>query len=172
MNMPGSPVPEGGRLMLVGIGPGRESELTARAREALAGCEVVVGYAAYIGQIQSLVGGRELVSTGMGGEVERAREAVRLAPGARATDDRNRFACRDQPIHARGAYADALLPARHLEPMKLRTVKKLGKNHRNLLLKNARTIIFNGDSKAIILGTGSDDDLHIRQYSRFFARIQ
>ena len=83
MGMPGSPAPHGGRLMLVGIGPGSESELTVRAREALAGCEVVVGYVAYVEQIQSLVEGRRVVSTGMGTEVERAREAVRLARGGR-----------------------------------------------------------------------------------------
>ncbi|WP_338827980.1 precorrin-3B C(17)-methyltransferase [Neomoorella thermoacetica] len=70
--------------MVVGLGPGQETEMTARAREALARAEVIVGYRTYIDLVATLIAGREVVVNGMTGEVDRCREAVeRAAAGAR-----------------------------------------------------------------------------------------
>ncbi|GEA15298.1 MAG: precorrin-3B C17-methyltransferase / cobalt-factor methyltransferase [Moorella sp. (in: firmicutes)] len=83
--LPGSDSSPGpGEIMVVGLGPGREEEMTPRARQALARAEVIVGYRTYIDLIASLTAGREVVVTGMTGEVARCREAVaRAAAGAR-----------------------------------------------------------------------------------------
>lgn len=73
-----------GEIAVVGLGPGREEEMTPRARQALERAEVIVGYRTYIDLIASLAAGREVVVTGMTGEVARCREAVeRAAEGAR-----------------------------------------------------------------------------------------
>jgi precorrin-3B C17-methyltransferase len=57
--------------------------MTGRARQALARADVIVGYRTYVDLIASLVAGREVVVTGMTGEVARCREAVaRAAAGA------------------------------------------------------------------------------------------
>ncbi|MGI9860313.1 precorrin-3B C(17)-methyltransferase [Moorella naiadis] len=73
-----------GELMVIGLGPGQEGEMTARAREALERAQVIVGYRTYIDLIATLIAGREVVVNGMTGEVARCREAVaRAAAGAR-----------------------------------------------------------------------------------------
>ncbi|WP_258360470.1 precorrin-3B C(17)-methyltransferase [Moorella sulfitireducens (nom. illeg.)] len=83
--LPGSDGRPGpGEITVVGLGPGGEEEMTPRARQALARAEVIVGYRTYIDLIASLAAGREVVVTGMTGEVARCREAVeRAAAGAR-----------------------------------------------------------------------------------------
>jgi len=63
----------------VGIGPGGPADLTPRARETIAGAEVVVGYRTYLEQIVLLLEGKEVVWAGMREEVARAREAVSRA---------------------------------------------------------------------------------------------
>lgn len=72
-----------GRLCLVGLGPGHADHMTARARDAVAGSEVVVGYATYIRLIRPLLQGKEVVQTGMTEEVSRAVAAVELAEAGR-----------------------------------------------------------------------------------------
>lgn len=68
-----------GKLFLVGLGPGNPEHMTFRAREAIAQSEVVVGYTAYIKLIQPLVRQKEVIATGMGAEVKRAKIAIDLA---------------------------------------------------------------------------------------------
>ena len=75
-------------------------------------------------------------------------------------------------VHAGRGYSYALLPSRHLEPVKLRSVKKLSENLGDLLLEDARSVVFNGHSKPVFLLGGRDDHLYLRQYPRFFACIQ
>lgn len=53
--------------------------MTAGALEALERAEVIVGYHVYIELIRDLIGNREVVSSGMTQELERCRQAVRLA---------------------------------------------------------------------------------------------
>jgi precorrin-3B C17-methyltransferase len=66
-------------LFLVGIGPGGRTQMTVRAIEAIEAAEVVVGYARYIDLLGDLVLGKQVVSTGMTGELDRCRKAVSLA---------------------------------------------------------------------------------------------
>jgi adenosylcobyric acid synthase len=71
------------KLFVVGIGPGDLKHMTFAAREALASAEVVVGYSTYLAYIEPLLAGKEVVSTGMTKEVERCREALRIAASGR-----------------------------------------------------------------------------------------
>ncbi|MEW6487775.1 MAG: precorrin-3B C(17)-methyltransferase [Thermodesulfobacteriota bacterium] len=70
-------------LFLVGIGPGGRQHMTLRALEVLEASDVIVGYTPYIALLGDLVGGREVVSTGMTREVDRCREAVERALAGR-----------------------------------------------------------------------------------------
>jgi precorrin-3B C17-methyltransferase len=74
----GSPHPAG-RLIIVGIGPGSQDQMTARAREAIANADCVVGNSLYLDQIAPLLPGKEIIRSSMGKEVDRARRAVELA---------------------------------------------------------------------------------------------
>ena len=68
-----------GRLSIVGIGPGDLSHLTQKARDAIVECQVIVGYNTYVSLLGDLVSGKEIVSSGMTLEVERARQAIEKA---------------------------------------------------------------------------------------------
>lgn len=57
--------------------------MTPRACAAIEGSDTVVGYTTYIRLIRPMLGGQEVVSTGMKSEAERCREAVRLAVSGR-----------------------------------------------------------------------------------------
>jgi adenosylcobyric acid synthase len=58
--------------------------MTFAAREALESAEVVVGYKTYLDLIKPLLAGKEVVSSGMTKEVERCREALRLAASGKS----------------------------------------------------------------------------------------
>src|SRR5574340_1754865 len=66
-------------LYVVGIGPGDLKHMTCEAREVLGEAQVVVGYKTYLGLIEPLLEGKEVVSSGMMKEVERGREALAIA---------------------------------------------------------------------------------------------
>jgi precorrin-3B C17-methyltransferase len=68
-----------GRLSVVGIGPGAAEHATPAAVQAIAESELVVGYRTYIGLVQRLLDGKEVVQTGMTEEIGRARAAVERA---------------------------------------------------------------------------------------------
>ena len=68
-----------GKIFVVGIGPGSAEHLTQRARTALYEADVIVGYKTYVNLIKCIVGGKEIVSTGMTEEVERCKAAIELA---------------------------------------------------------------------------------------------
>jgi precorrin-3B C17-methyltransferase len=69
--------PQGlGKIYLVGIGPGDPRYLAPAASEALADSDVIVGFRAYIEQIEGLISGKEVVSMELGQELERAAAAV------------------------------------------------------------------------------------------------
>lgn len=78
-NPGGSP----GALAVVGLGPGGLEHLTIRAREVLAGAEVIIGYKTYLDLILPLIEEQELVVSGMRREVDRARQAVEMALSGR-----------------------------------------------------------------------------------------
>lgn len=68
-----------GKIMLVGIGPGSVEHMTARARNAIAEADSVVGYATYIKLVADLLDGKEVVKKGMTEELDRAVDALELA---------------------------------------------------------------------------------------------
>src|SRR3989338_5612539 len=65
-----------GKLTVVGIGPGSIDLLTFRAKKAIEESRVIAGYKTYIALLGNLSKGKELISTGMTHEVERARQAI------------------------------------------------------------------------------------------------
>ena len=64
------------KVYAIGIGPGDAGYLAPRAKEVIASCSVVVGYTAYIRLIEELLVGKEVIDTGMTGEVERCERAL------------------------------------------------------------------------------------------------
>ena len=67
------------KVTVIGLGPGAGADLTGRAREALAACDLVVGYTAYVELIKDEFPDKEYRSTGMRKEVDRCRAAVEAA---------------------------------------------------------------------------------------------
>ena len=71
-------------LYIVGTGPGATTHLTDAARQAIASSDVIVGYDNYVELVRPLLAGKQVISTGMMKEVERCREAIRLARAGRS----------------------------------------------------------------------------------------
>ena len=69
------PSAAGGRIMLVGLGPGSHEHLTARARAAIAEADTVIGYVTYIRLVAELLEGKEVIKKSMTEELDRAIEA-------------------------------------------------------------------------------------------------
>jgi precorrin-3B C17-methyltransferase len=53
--------------------------MTPRAIDVIAAAECVLGHATYLGPIMPLLAGKEIISSSMGKEVDRARQAIDLA---------------------------------------------------------------------------------------------
>ncbi|WP_097026455.1 precorrin-3B C(17)-methyltransferase [Clostridium peptidivorans] len=68
-----------GKLYVIGIGPGGLEHMTLKAKQAIEESNMIVGYTKYIEFVKPLLEGKELVSTGMKGEVERCKKALELA---------------------------------------------------------------------------------------------
>ncbi|ABK45618.1 precorrin-3 methyltransferase [Magnetococcus marinus MC-1] len=68
-----------GKIYLVGLGPGAEAHMTARAREAIADADVVIGYTTYIRLVQPLLSHQQVVKKGMAEELDRCEEAIVFA---------------------------------------------------------------------------------------------
>ncbi len=64
---------------MVGLGPGGAESLTPSARAALQEAQVVIGYKTYLNLIGDLLLDKKVHSSGMRKEIERAKEAIRLA---------------------------------------------------------------------------------------------
>ena len=64
------------KLYVIGIGPGGRDDMTLRSLETIKKCDVVVGYTFYIDLISDLVIGKEVIKTGMKGEIERCNMAI------------------------------------------------------------------------------------------------
>ena len=67
------------KLYVIGIGPGEAEGLTGEARTSLAVSDVIVGYKVYTDLIRDIYPEKEYVESGMRKEVERCREALRIA---------------------------------------------------------------------------------------------
>ena len=68
-----------GKIYVIGIGPGGLEHMTVRARQAIEESEVIIGYTKYIDFIRPLIKDKAIFSTGMMGEEERCREALKLS---------------------------------------------------------------------------------------------
>ncbi len=67
----------------MGIGPGDPDQMSLRAYRVLGEAEVIVGYSKYIELLGELTAGKEIISSGMKREVERALLAIEKAAGGR-----------------------------------------------------------------------------------------
>ena len=75
MNAPEA-ITKPGKIMLVGIGPGSNDHMTARARAAIAEADTIIGYVTYIRLVADLVVGKEIIKKSMTEELDRAIEAL------------------------------------------------------------------------------------------------
>lgn len=72
--------PRAGELAVVGLGPGSPGLLAPDALAALSSCDVVAGYSGYVAQVDpDMLRDKNVVSTGMRGEVDRCAAAIDLA---------------------------------------------------------------------------------------------
>ena len=67
------------KVYVVGLGPGGVEQMTKRAQETLAACDVIAGYNVYIDLIKEDYQDKEFLSTGMRKEVERCKLAIEEA---------------------------------------------------------------------------------------------
>jgi precorrin-3B C17-methyltransferase len=69
-----------GRIAVVGIGPGSIEHTTLKAKSEIEKADVIVGYSTYVNFVRPLIKPTaEVISGGMGREVERARLAIKKA---------------------------------------------------------------------------------------------
>src|SRR5205814_7961622 len=73
------PSPGGGRLAIVGLGPGGREDLTERARQTLEAADAVVGYYGYLDLVRPWLGAKAYHGSAIGDEVDRCRLALTLA---------------------------------------------------------------------------------------------
>ena len=64
------------KVYVVGLGPGGIEQMTARARETLANCDVIAGYHVYLDLIRDEYKDKEFLTTGMRKEVDRCQMAI------------------------------------------------------------------------------------------------
>lgn len=67
------------KLFVVGLGPGAEAQMTARARAVLAEADVLCGYTVYVDLVAPLYPGKSILTTPMRREIERCRMALERA---------------------------------------------------------------------------------------------
>jgi len=64
------------KIYAVGLGPGDSDYLAPKAREVICASDVIAGYTGYVKLISDLVCDKEIISTGMTGEMERCELAI------------------------------------------------------------------------------------------------
>ena len=69
----------GGKIYIVGTGPGDIEHITPYAQNAIKKSEVIVGYGTYLDLIKELIKDKEVISTGMTQEIDRCKKAVELS---------------------------------------------------------------------------------------------
>ncbi len=67
------------RIYVVGIGPGKESAMTAEARQAMDVSDVIIGYSKYVELVKPHYSDKEYLDTGMRKETDRCRMAFEQA---------------------------------------------------------------------------------------------
>ncbi|RZN63418.1 precorrin-3B C(17)-methyltransferase [Methanonatronarchaeum sp. AMET6-2] len=68
-----------GKLYIVGIGPGKTDYITKKALRAIKDSDVIIGYKTYLEFIEEHTNNKEVIGSGMKGEVDRAKKAVEKA---------------------------------------------------------------------------------------------
>ena len=66
-------------IYVVGIGPGKESAMTAEARQAMDSSDVIIGYSKYVELVKPYYSEKEFLETGMRKETDRCRMAFEQA---------------------------------------------------------------------------------------------
>ena len=66
-------------IYVVGIGPGSLSGMSEEAADAIAKCDVIVGYKVYTDLVMDLCVGKEVIESGMRQEIERCRMCLDIA---------------------------------------------------------------------------------------------
>ena len=66
------------KLYVVGIGPGAHEAMTIQADQALAACDIIVGYTTYVELVKPAYPDKEYRHTGMTKEVDRCRMALEI----------------------------------------------------------------------------------------------
>jgi precorrin-3B C17-methyltransferase len=64
------------KLYIVGIGPGGREHMTLKAFQVIEKSQVIVGYTFYIELLGDLIQNKEVIKTGMKGEIERCKMAI------------------------------------------------------------------------------------------------
>ena len=68
-----------GTLWIISSGPGDVNQLTPEAARAIAAADIIIGNAFYLSILAGFLQGKEVIYSAMGKELDRAREACRLA---------------------------------------------------------------------------------------------
>jgi precorrin-3B C17-methyltransferase len=71
-------LPSENKLFIVGLGPGGQGQLSLRAAQALDEADFIVGYSTYLDLLGRSLEGKQVASSSMGKEVDRASKAVDL----------------------------------------------------------------------------------------------
>lgn len=64
------------KLYVIGIGPGGKEHMTLKAIDTIKKCDVIVGYTYYIELIKDFIENKEIIKTGMKGEIQRCNMAI------------------------------------------------------------------------------------------------
>lgn len=83
----------GGSVTVIGIGPGRREMMTAEAEQALAECDVIIGYRTYTDLVRDRFPEKPVLTTPMRQEEARCRMALEEA----ASGKRTAFVCSGDP---------------------------------------------------------------------------
>jgi len=73
------------RLYIVSSGAGSDTYITTQAVDAINDCEVVVSYTKYAKELQNLIKDKELFTSGMTHEIQRANQAIEFAKSGKTT---------------------------------------------------------------------------------------
>jgi precorrin-3B C17-methyltransferase len=73
------------KLYIISSGAGSDTYITTQAIEAIEDCEVVVSYTKYAKELNNLIKDKELFTSGMTHEIERANQAIEFAKNGKTT---------------------------------------------------------------------------------------
>jgi len=73
------------KLYIISSGAGSDTYITTQAVEAINDCDVVVSYTKYAKELDNLIKNKELFTSGMTHEIERANQAIEFAKAGKTT---------------------------------------------------------------------------------------